>query len=116
MEWRRGKTISGDVLSYTCLLLMVASTGRVLVKAAAVTEQCSKVPPIVNSQVLKPGLHMDNERQYLVTYIRNSDAGFYIKGIRLTASMIIKGCYLFSAILATLGTTVLRTSRSKGDN
>jgi len=62
-------------------------------RAAAVTEKCSRAPALVNSLVVDE-VAMDCKRQYLVQYIVQSAAGFYTKGVRLTAFMVLKFAYL----------------------
>jgi len=77
-----------------------------LFRAAAVTEKCSHVPSLVNSMRVeaKP---IDQERQYFVEYIVHSGAGFYIRGIRLNAFMVLKLAYLFGTVGLAFATQVL---------
>lgn len=82
-------------------------------RAAAVTEKCSRVPALVNSWTFEdePGSQIDHGRQYAVQYIMHSGAGFYVKGVRLSAFMAIKLSYLIGVVTFTLVTqSVLRTS------
>eukprot|EP00435_Cladocopium_sp_Y103_P021825 s1418_g5.t1 len=68
-----------------------------LMRAAAVTEKASRVSPLVNSWNFEnidgpddlPDW-MDLERQYLVQYIIQSEAGFYIQGVRLRFFQAVK--------------------------
>lgn len=77
-----------------------------LMRAAAVTEKASRVSPLVNSWSFEnvdgpddvPDW-MDLERQYLVQYINQSEAGFYIQGVRLRFFQVSKMCYYLGAIL-----------------
>eukprot|EP00928_Gymnodinium_smaydae_P015988 TRINITY_DN15957_c0_g3_i1.p1 TRINITY_DN15957_c0_g3~~TRINITY_DN15957_c0_g3_i1.p1 ORF type:complete len:1385 (+),score=240.83 TRINITY_DN15957_c0_g3_i1:97-4251(+) len=77
--------------------------------AASVSEKCSRVPALVNSWSLEADGHLDHGTQLLVRYIHNSEAGFYVKGVRLTASMALKLSYLLGVVMLTLITqTFLR--------
>lgn len=75
-----------------------------LMRAAAVTEKASRVAPLVNSWTF----HSDNEemskgmdlgRQYVVQHIIQSEAGFYMQGMRLRIFQVTKMCYYFGAFL-----------------
>lgn len=71
---------------------------------AAVTERCLRVPALVNSWPNQEGKAIDHDRQFLVHHIILSSAGFYVKGVRLSASVAIKFAYLSSGVLFTLFT------------
>ena len=85
-----------------------------LMRAAAVTEKASRVSPLVNSWNFEnvdgpddlPDW-MDLERQYLVQYIIQSEAGFYIQGVRLRFFQVSKMCYYLSAILFAVVSQVI---------
>jgi hypothetical protein len=79
---------------------------RTLFGAAAVSEKCSRVPPLVNSLVFDEN-PIDYERQYMVQYITSSAAGFYVKGVRLTSTMVLKLTYGMIIVTFTLVTKVL---------
>eukprot|EP00928_Gymnodinium_smaydae_P092905 TRINITY_DN7688_c0_g1_i1.p2 TRINITY_DN7688_c0_g1~~TRINITY_DN7688_c0_g1_i1.p2 ORF type:complete len:480 (+),score=106.52 TRINITY_DN7688_c0_g1_i1:1730-3169(+) len=64
----------------------------VLVRGAAVSEKCSRVPALMNTLRLE-GSPINFERQYVVQYIEHSGAGFYVKGVRLTTFMVLKLAY-----------------------
>lgn len=74
-----------------------------MMRAAAVSEKASRVAPLVNSwKFEKQGsgqkaMLMDHDRQYVVQYIIQSEAGFYMKGVRLTAGSVQKMSYYFAA-------------------
>jgi len=70
-------------------------------RAAAITEQCSRVPALVNSWMF-PGRVMDLEKRYIVEYITHSAAGFYVRGVRLTATWALKLSYLCGVLLFSL--------------
>ena len=80
----------------------------VLSKAAAITEKVDRLAPLVNSWSFHEEKVLDEERQYLVQFIINSKAGFYARGIRISASSVQKLCYYFAAgsfgLLANLWT------------
>lgn len=71
--------------------LMVAFCSSI---AAAVSQKCARAPPLVNSIIAHAGSEVDTHRSYLVTYMRNSEAGFYIKGVRFTFIEVMKASYL----------------------
>jgi len=83
--------------------------GYALLRAAAVTEKASRVAPLVNSWKFQDteddaaALWMDTDRQYVVQYIIQSQAGFYMKGVRVNAFSVQKiGYYLAAATLGLL--------------
>jgi len=78
-----------------------------MMRAAAVTEKASRVAPLVNSWKFEKQDHqkaflMDHDRQYVVQYIIQSEAGFYMKGVRLTAGSVQKMSYYFAAFTFSL--------------
>jgi len=103
--------VATTIRFYVPVLVSAFATVVLFAKAASVTEKCSKLPSLVNSVVLEEDKHIDHERQYLVSYIMHSDAGFYVKGSRFTAAMLAKFCYLLGTIICGLGTTVLTVAR-----
>lgn len=72
--------------------LVMLSVSRIFFKAAEVTDRCMRVPSLINACMFGPDI--DAERQYVVDYIRNSDAGFYMFEFRLTSNMTLKFGYL----------------------
>ena len=91
-----------------------------MMRAACVTEKASRVAPLVNSWTFEshePGHEgeiaqwMDLGRQYLVQYINQSEAGFYIQGVRLRIFQVTKVCYYVGAILFAVVTRILGWSR-----
>eukprot|EP00435_Cladocopium_sp_Y103_P020825 s2652_g5.t1 len=78
-----------------------------LMRAAAVTEKASRVSPLVNSWTFESDGNQDYQmpewmdlgRQYVVQYINQSEAGFYMQGVRLRIFQVTKMCYYLSAIL-----------------
>jgi len=72
-----------------------------LYRAASVTEQCCRVPTMVNSWVSDSDT-VDTDIQNAVQYIVHSAAGFYIKGVRITSYMTMKVMYLLGVISFTI--------------
>lgn len=83
---------------------LVALTLYAIFKAAAITEKCSRVPSLVNSWIRRGegGVEFDHQRQYMVQYIMHSSAGFYVKGVRLSAMWAWKMTYLMGVVVFTL--------------
>ena len=80
-----------------------------MMRAAAVTEKASRVSPLVNSWTFEDKVGwgelqeeqgwMNLERQYLVQYINQSEAGFYVQGVKIRIFQVTKMCYYLGAIL-----------------
>jgi len=94
-------------------LMIALSALQVFIKAACVTETCIRVPPMMNSVKVEEEekTAINYERQYLVTYIIHSQAGFRVKGSRIDATMLMNYCYICGAIACGLFTTGLSMSR-----
>jgi len=104
--------IEDDLITVIPPLFLLGLIAAVLfAKAASVTEKCLKAVPLVNSVTMDDD-QLSHERQYLVAYIVQSNAGFYIKGSRFTKAMLVKSCYFIGTIICGLGTTIL-TIRQK---
>lgn len=73
-------------------------------RAAAITEKCLRVPSLLNSWITNEGVQFDHQRQYFVQYVIQSDAGFYLKGVRVNAMWAWKVTYLFGVVVFTLAT------------
>jgi len=85
----------------------------VLMRAAGVTEKASRVAPLVNSWNLDADVAddadvddaesspdwMDLGRQYIVQYIKQSETGFYMHGVRLHGFQVTKLGYYFGAFV-----------------
>lgn len=76
----------------------------IVFRAAAVSERCSRVPALVNSWALEEGKTIDYDRQFAVQHFALSNAGFYVTGVRLSASLALKLSYLVGAVLFTVFT------------
>lgn len=114
--YQHGMVIAGPstsmcaVLRLGWVLVIVAQTLHVVFSAAGVTEKCTRVPSLVNSWSFGEETCLDAGRQYVVQYIEQSAAGFYVKGVRLRAYMALKISYLFGALLFTLLSSSVRWS------
>lgn len=81
----------------------------VLMRAAGVTEKASRVAPLVNSWNLEVDKDMvddtyshdwmDLGRQYIVQYIKQSETGFYMHGVKLHGFQVTKLGYYFGAFV-----------------
>lgn len=114
LRWRKNlaaEELSRSILFQGEVLLLVLSSIIIFAKGASVTEKCVRVPPLVNSVLIEPSKHIDEQRSYLVTFIANSHAGFYVKGTRFTFSMLARLCYLFGTVTCGLGSAVLSTTQ-----
>jgi len=81
----------------SCVLLMaIMQFGQY--KAAVVTQKCLRMPALVNSLAIE-GEAINSERQYMVQFIMQSAAGFYVRGVRLTPFMVFKAAYLCVMIM-----------------
>ncbi|CAE7424156.1 unnamed protein product [Symbiodinium sp. CCMP2592] len=81
----------GWLYSPLILFLYVLST------SAAVTEKVDRLAPLVNSWSFDGREVLDESRQYVVSYILHSRAGFYARGIRITSANVQKLVYYFAA-------------------
>eukprot|EP00434_Breviolum_minutum_P032957 symbB.v1.2.029154.t1/scaffold3143.1/size62517/3 len=76
-----------------------------MMRAAGVTEKASRVAPLVNSWHFgdqddeNVPSWMDLGRQYIVQYMIQSQAGFYVQGVRLHAFQVTKLSYYFAAFI-----------------
>mmetsp|Transcript_44360 Transcript_44360/g.139069 ORF Transcript_44360/g.139069 Transcript_44360/m.139069 type:complete len:186 (-) Transcript_44360:75-632(-) len=86
-------------------LLMSALVTRVSLWAANVTDKSARVPMLVNS--LSSALDLDRDRMYMVEYIVQTQAGFYIFEVRVTSSMVLKTLYVGCAVGFGLASQVL---------
>jgi len=95
--------------SYGSLLfphvLLTFWISRVFFTAAAVTKKCARVPSLINACDF--GVPFDEKRQYVVQYVEQSAAGFYVTDIRLTAAMTVKFSYVCVLGLFTLATKIV---------
>jgi len=67
-----------------------------------VTSKCDRVSVFVNMN--ESNENLDGRRQYLVTYITNSRAGFYMFDVRITAEMVVKSAYVGAVVTGAFTT------------
>lgn len=82
---------------------------QALFVAATVSEQCARVPAFINAMSF--GVGTERARQHTVDYVASSAAGFYVFGMRLTLSAVVKFVYFWFVVTVSL---VTRTSSSAG--
>jgi len=70
------------------LLVFFLLNLRVCAHGANLTEKCRVIPAFVNQIPTEDSL--DEERQYLVRYVTDSSAGFFVKEVKLTREMFLK--------------------------
>lgn len=88
--------------------LVMLGISRVFFKAAEVTSRSGRVPSLING--CNFGHNFDRHRQYVVEYIVNSAAGFYMFEVRLTSTMTLKFAYVFAIGVFTLTTKIVSES------
>lgn len=84
------------VLPPTALMFFAVFEG------AAITEKCSRVSSLVNSWIASDDQQIDHQRHFVVQYIVQSHAGFYIKGTRLRARGVWTLAYIAGGVLFSL--------------
>lgn len=87
-----------DLLPCAAVLLGIA---RTYFCAAAVTDKCAHVPSLVNSLDFSEE-SMDKERQYVVDYVVNSAAGFYVFEVRLNSALALKFAHVCGVVVFAL--------------
>jgi len=88
-------------------LVMAACALMWFAKASGVTEQSVRVAPVVNSLLVKPKAAITVEHQVFVSFVKNSDAGFYVAGGQLNATVFMNYCYLCGAVICGLFSAAL---------
>jgi len=72
--------------------------------AAALTEKCNMIPSLVNK--ISSQETMSQDKAFLVNFIQNSNAGFFVGNVKLTQETFVKQlilvCGLLSGLLGTL--------------
>lgn len=101
------------LLEFLPTLIMVVCALAWFAKATAVTEQSIRIPPVVNSLLVEPNKLITSEHQLFVSFIKNSDTGFYWKGCRLDATVFINYCYLVGAMICALFTTAFKFAQTQ---
>merc|ERR1719323_518419 len=90
-------------------LLLILFVAKALFLAAEVTSHCARVPAFINSLDLS-NLDVDFRRQYMVDYVINSDAGYFVSDAKVTGAVVIKAAYVIC--IATL-TALTRIASGK---
>jgi len=83
-------------------ILIICGILYVFLLAAAISEQCTRVPALINAICFGEGTEV--ARQQTVDYIRSSAAGFYVFGMRLTLVMVVKFMYLWCIVVVSMMT------------
>jgi len=91
--------------------LMMSITHFGQYRAAMVTQKCWQAPALMTS-LAGEGVATSAERQHLIQCLLQSNAGFYVRGVRLTVFMVLKVAYLF--VIVTLG-FAMRLARTASD-
>jgi len=103
-----GAELASRVPALVPASLITFVAARIFFCAGAVTEKCARVPTFMNAFWFD-GKALDLERQYVVAYIINSAAGFYVLEVRVTSGMALKLTY-FSGVAAFALATKLASS------
>lgn len=98
----------GTEWALTPNLVMLVAVSLIFLRAAAVTDACQRVTPVVNSISLDEDALTPNH-QFLVNYITASSAGFHVFEVRLTIGLVIRLFYFAGLIAFTISTRVLST-------
>jgi len=70
-------------------------------RAADVTELCTRVPSLIQSWSLCDDKQQLDDRQHLVQYMNQSEAGYYVSGVRITSQLTVKITYLLCVVTFT---------------
>lgn len=81
-------------------ILVTCGIIYMLLLAATISEQCTRVPALVNAISFGEGTEI--ARGQTVDYISNSAAGFYVFGTRLTLAMVVKYMYFWCIVVVGL--------------
>ena len=92
-------------LGLPCSLLMIGLAAYLLYRGVSVTEQCRRVPQLVNQL---PGKALDERRQYLVRFLHDSSVGFTVHGVMLSQSLLLKQMQLYLACLSGFASLLVR--------
>merc|ERR1719323_2155760 len=90
-------------------LVVILYVSAALLMAAEVTSHCARVPAFINSLDLS-NLGVDFRRQYMVDYVINSDAGYFVSDAKVNSAVVIKVAYV--VCIATL-TALTRIASGK---
>ena len=73
---------------------------RVFWHGTNISEKCRIIPAFVNQ--IPAGLRINMERSYLVQFITDSSAGFFVREVKLTREMLLKNFMVVGGILSGL--------------
>jgi len=90
-----------DILLVLPEFLFVVNAARVLFRAASVTDKCVRLPMLINSLSCA---QVDPNRQYVIEFINNSAAGFYVFECRLSTVVALKSMYVFCGVVFAFAT------------
>lgn len=82
------------------LLFLFGLSMRLFAHGAALTEKCKFIPGFVNQIPTEEPIDLD--KQFLVNFVLNSNAGFYVRGVRLSQEMFVKQGVLVCGLLSGL--------------
>ncbi|CAE7885493.1 unnamed protein product, partial [Symbiodinium microadriaticum] len=85
-----------EVLAVLPLTILFLVNLRVFSHAAGLTEKCRAIPAFVNQIMAEEAI--ERNRQYLVQFIKDSSAGFYVKNVQLTQEMFAKQIYISGTV------------------
>lgn len=98
--------LAGTEWALTSSGLLILGLSQVLLRAASVTDACTRLPQLVNATALA-GEAVDHDRTYLVEYITASAAGFYVFNVRLAAGLGIRIVHYTGLFAITIARLVL---------
>ncbi|CAE8627990.1 unnamed protein product [Polarella glacialis] len=111
-----GHACSGKTSWILQPLMMIISKGLlliyVLLRAARISDKCDRTKHFINSLLAAPSeysSYLDKGRSYLVRYIDDSAAGFYVHGGRITVFAVMKLFYGMCALTFAIVTQVYRS-------
>jgi len=94
-------------------LIMAFCALVLFAKAAVVTEKSMQIPAMVNSLLLQPGSPISLEGQAFVSFLKNGQAGVYIKGSQLNAITLMNYLYLCSGVIYVVVTNGLSMNQPR---
>lgn len=73
---------------------------RLFSHGASLTEKCKFIPSFVNQIPTEEPIDLD--KQFLVNFVTSSNAGFFVRNVRLTQEMFVKQFVLVCGLLSGL--------------
>jgi len=93
------------------MLMMIVGSFFLLVQAATITETCNRASAVINSADVTTEDATNPVRLNVVSFIRNSQAGFSVRGTQLNATVLMKYCYLCGAVICAMFTSGVLPSK-----